>query len=118
MTDSPCDVCGLPATVHLTEVRDDGKAERQLCEEHARVEGIPVPAAGAGGRFTMNGESYSSIADAMAGGIIDNLRGAVNFARRHGRMPATAEELKTGISSPDDVPATEIADPTVRAQVE
>lgn len=49
--------------------------------------------------------------------MMDNLRGTSNFARRHGRMPATVEELLEGMSLPDDVAGAEVSDPELQAQL-
>lgn len=39
-----CDKCGKPATVHLTEIANGKKIEKDLCEECASAEGITVKA--------------------------------------------------------------------------
>ena len=41
-----------------------------------------------------------------------------NYTRRHGRMPASVEELREGMALPHDSGAAQIADSEVRAQLE
>ena len=48
---------------------------------------------------------------------MDNLRGTSTFARRHGRMPISVEELQEGMLLPDDVPGVEITDSDLRARL-
>jgi len=38
----PCDKCGKPATVYLTEIVDGQKIEKHLCEDCASLEGITI----------------------------------------------------------------------------
>jgi hypothetical protein len=102
-----CDVCGQAASVHVTEIRDGQRVERHLCAEHADASGIKCLAPG---QMLVNGVATSR-------GIMDNLRGTSNFARRHGRMPVSVEELQEGMSLPDDVPGVEIADSDLRARL-
>jgi hypothetical protein len=70
------------------------------------------------GQMLVNGIVCSTVEEATTRGIWDNLRGTSNFARQHGRMPATVEELQEGMSLPDDAPGVEITDPELRAQLQ
>jgi len=114
MNTNTCDICGQPASVHMTEIHDGQKIERHLCTEHADVSGINGLAPG---QMLVNGVACSTVEEAATRGIMDNLRGTSNFARRHGRMPATVEELQEGMSLPDDVAGVAITDPELRAQL-
>lgn len=109
-----CDVCGRPASVHITEIRGGQRVERNVCAIHESVSGIP---ASVSGQVIANGIAYSTVEEANTRGILDNLRGTANFARRHGRMPASVEELQQGMAVQDDVAGVEIAAPKVRAWV-
>ena len=84
MDNNACEICGQPASVHETEIRDGQKVERHLCAEHADVSGIQGLAPG---KMLVNGVVCSTVEEATTRGIMDNLRGTSNFARRHGRMP-------------------------------
>jgi len=44
--DHPCDKCGKPATIYLTEITDGHKVEKHLCEECAVAEGVAIKAEG------------------------------------------------------------------------
>jgi hypothetical protein len=114
MDTNSCDICGQPASVHMTEIRDGQKVERHLCAEHSDVSGLQGLAPG---QMLVNGVVCSTVEEATTRGILDNLRGTSNFARRHGRTPATVEELQEGMSLPDDVAGVEIADLELRAQL-
>ena len=107
MNDNTCDVCGRPASVHMTEIREGQKLERNLCAEHAVV-----------GQMIVHGAVCPTAEEAATRGILENLRGTANFARRHGRMPTSVEELQQGMALQDDVAGVEIADPKMRAWVE
>lgn len=114
MDTNVCDICGRPASLHLVEIHDDETVERHLCAEHAAASGIKTAVPGQ--RF-VNGVPCSTVEEGMTRGIMDNLRGTSNFARRHGRMPATVEELQEGMSLPDDIAGVEIREPELRAQL-
>jgi hypothetical protein len=114
MDNNACDICGQPASVHMTEIRDGQTVERHLCAEHADVSGIKGLAPG---QMLVNGVPCSTVEEATIRGIMDNLRGTSNFARRHGRMPATVEELQEGMSLPDGIAGVEITDSDLRAQL-
>ncbi|MBN2058515.1 MAG: AAA family ATPase, partial [Candidatus Saganbacteria bacterium] len=45
-----CEVCGLPATVHITKIVNGKKITRHLCTKHAAEEGL-LPTSGALGGF-------------------------------------------------------------------
>src|SRR5262249_30094399 len=115
MDNFTCDVCGSPAIVHETEIRDGEEVERHLCAEHADLSGIRPGLAP--GQLVVNGVVCSTVKEAAMRGILDNLRGSANFIRRHGRMPASVEELCEGMTLQDDVAGVEITDPAVRAQL-
>jgi hypothetical protein len=115
MDNFTCDVCGSPATVHETEIRDGAEVERHLCAEHADLSGISPGLAP--GQMVVNGVVCSTVEEAAMRGAIDNLRGTANFMRRHGRMPGSVEELREGMALQDDAAGVEIADPTVLAQL-
>jgi hypothetical protein len=114
MDANACEICGQPASVHMTEIRDGQKVERHLCTEHADAGPLKGLAAG---QMLVNGVACSTVEEVTTRGILDNLRGTSNFAHRHGRMPATVDELQAGMSFPDDVAGVEIADPELRAQL-
>src|ERR1043166_4355068 len=114
MDNNACDICGQPASVHMTEIRDGQKVERHLCAGHADANGIKLPAPG---QMLVNGVPCSTVEEATTRGITDNLLGTSNFAHRHGRMPATVQELQEGMSLPDHVAGVDIADPELRAQL-
>ena len=114
MDTNACDICGQPASMHMTEIRDGQKVERHLCVEHADVASLKGLAPG---QMLVNGVVCSTVEEATTRGIMDNLRGTSNFAHRSGRMPATVEELQGGMSLPDDVAGIEITDPKLRAQL-
>ncbi|MDB5294436.1 MAG: hypothetical protein JWO31_419 [Phycisphaerales bacterium] len=114
MDNNACDDCGRPASVHVTEIRDGQKVERHRCAEHAGVAGTKGLAPG---QMLANGVPCSTVEEAMTRGMMDNLLATTNFARRHGRMPATVEELREGMSLPDDFVGVEIADSDLRAQL-
>jgi hypothetical protein len=69
------------------------------------------------GQMVVNGVPCKTVEDAVTRGIMDNLRGTANFTRRHGRMPASVEELREGMALQDDVTGVEITDPEARAQL-
>jgi hypothetical protein len=111
MEGSTCDVCGQPATVHSTEIRDGMTAERHLCAEHTDQEGLFGP-------LGPQGVVYSSVEAAVALGIVNNLRGTVNFIRRRGRLPSSVEELQEGMALHDDFTAVQIEDADLRRRLE
>jgi hypothetical protein len=115
MDNFTCDVCGSPAAVHETEIRDGEEVERHLCAEHADLSDIPPGLAP--GQMIVSGVVCSTVEEAAMQRAVDNLRGSANFARRHGRMPASVEELREGMALQDDVAGVEIRDPAVRAQL-
>src|SRR4051794_34011897 len=114
MDTNSCDICGQPASVHMTEIRDGHKVERHLCAEHGDISGMKGLAPG---QMLVNGVVCSTVEEATTRAILDNLRGTSNFAHRNGRMPATVDELQEGMSLPDDVAAVDVADPELRAQL-
>jgi hypothetical protein len=115
MNDYNCDVCGRSASVHLTNIRDGKKVERHLCSLHADASAI---AAMAPAQTVVGGAACPTAEEAALGGIMNNLRGTANYTRRHGRMPASVEELREGMAMTHDSGAAEIADSGVRAQLE
>jgi hypothetical protein len=74
-----CDICGLPAEIHMTEVSPIGARERHLCETHAAAEGIATPAD-----------------SAIVAERIHRLRAIIEFAKANGRMPTGAELERLG----------------------
>jgi hypothetical protein len=114
MDTNACDICGQPASVHMTEIGDGRMVERHLCAKHGAIGGTKGLAPG---QILVNGVVCSTVEEATTRGILDNLRGTSNFAHQHGRMPATVEELQEGMSLPDDVAGVEITDPELRAQL-
>ena len=104
----------LRSACHGAHDRDSGWPEGgatplRRARQCQRLKGL------APGQMLVNGVVCSTIEEATTRGILDNLRGTSNFARRHGRMAATVEELQEGMSLPDDVAGVEITDPDLRA---
>ena len=90
-----CEICGQPATVHMTIINDGVKSNRHLCQSHAQAEGFPT---------------VMSLSRDQIQGILSNLRGKANFIKRYGRTPSTVEELREGIAMKGEVVSMEIKD--------
>jgi hypothetical protein len=118
MNELTCDVCGQPATVHATEIHDGKRVERHFCAGHAGDVDNVYSAAMAPGQMRVNGVVCASVQEAVMRGLIDNLRATANCIRRHGRMPASVEELTQGMALRGDFPIVEIGDAKLRGQLE
>jgi hypothetical protein len=111
MDENTCEICGGLASVHITEIRNGQQAERHLCAEHAELSDITgLPA----GQVIVNGVSCSGVEAGVARGMMRTLHAVANFARRHGGMPVSDDELREGMALQDDVTGVEITDPEVR----
>jgi len=116
MTEYNCDACGRPAVVHEVEVRNGERVERHRCAEHGDWSGTEVSVSNPGQMF-VNGIPCSSVQEAVNRGVLDNLCGTANFARRHGRMPTSVDELLEGMALPDGFVEARITDTAVIAQL-
>jgi hypothetical protein len=114
MNPSCCEVCGQIPSVHVIEIRDGQRVERNFCDKHADLRGVPGLSVGAGGRMVANGVPISTIQDAAATGVI---RGMANFARRHGRLPDSVDEIEEGMALRGEFPKGEIADDLLTAKL-
>jgi hypothetical protein len=108
-----CDVCGAPAVVHSTSIDHGEKIQSHLCAAHAGELGatlVTMKATGVAGPLTTDG---------VWKGVVENLRGMVNFTRLHGRPPSSVAELMEGMALQEaKFAAVEIGDAEVREKVE
>jgi hypothetical protein len=130
-----CDMCGGPAVFHSTAIDNGKKTESHLCAAHAAEVGLTTELT----QVTTTGSPSAdevAVVNAFFEGyptsvgtppsraptwkaIVDNLRGTANFIRRHGRPPASVEELREGMDlEQGKFPAVEIADAQLKETVE
>ena len=108
-----CQRCDVSATVHISQVNQGQQSTQHLCEQHARDSGVlpqPLPAPG---QHLVNGVLCNSAMEGVMQGLLSNFRGTIRFAKKHGHMPASVEDLREGMAIDHDEPETSIADPKV-----
>ncbi|HVS69843.1 MAG TPA: hypothetical protein VHQ47_01155 [Phycisphaerae bacterium] len=109
MSHTRCEVCGEEAKVHVTEVAGGKVSARHFCERHA--EGVAPRVLRWDGNVLQG-------ADRMAGWMMLKMLGEMRrFVYRHGRLPATMEELKGAEVGGEKGAGGEIVDPVVRKKV-
>ena len=118
MKANSCDLCGQTASIHLTQVCNGNVVEEHFCAEHIGHASFPTLSSFTPGKLVVNGAVCPSIRDAVTQGVLDNLRGAANFIRKHGRAPSSPEELLQGMALQGTIPEVEVYDATVKRQLE